>query len=201
MKKLFLAICMLSLVACNNKQKQEEEVIIENEVTTETDAKANSTKELDVTLDWIAYKFEEKEAVRGSFTEFDLEFNEEGQTPEEKLSHLTFVVDKESANTNDADRDKTIVENFFLNLKGDIHGNLGELKDGKVPVTISMNERSVTKTFEYKITDDVVHFNGKIDILEDFMAETAFNALHKACAVLHLDKTWTDVAIEVSVKM
>jgi len=201
MKKLFLAICMLSLVACNNQQKQEKEVTIEKEIINETDAKAESNKELAVTLDWIAYKFEEKEAVRGSFTDFDLEYNKDGQTPEEKLSNLTFKVDKESANTNDADRDKTIVDNFFLNLKGDIHGNLGELKDGKVPVTISMNERSVTKTFEYDIKDDTVYFKGEIDILEDFMAETAFNALHKACALLHLDKTWTDVAIEVSVKM
>ena len=201
MKKILLAICMLSLVACNNKQKQEEEVTIEKEVTTESDAKASSINELDVTLDWVAYKFEEKEAVRGSFTDFDLDYNKDGQTPEEKLSNLTFKVNKESAKTGDADRDKTIVENFFLNLKGDIHGSLGELKDGKVPVTISMNDQSATKTFEYKITDNTVHFKGEIDVLKDFMAETAFNALHKACAVLHLDKTWTDVAIEVSVKM
>src|SRR5690625_1436539 len=109
MKKLFLAICMLSLVACNNQQKQEKEVTIEKEIINETDAKAESNKELAVTLDWIAYKFEEKEAVRGSFTDFDLEYNKDGQTPEEKLSNLTFKVDKESANTNDADRDKTIV--------------------------------------------------------------------------------------------
>lgn len=201
MKKILLAICMLSLVACNNKQKQEEEVTIEKEVTTESDAKASSINELDVTLDWVAYKFEEKEAVRGSFTDFDLDYNKDGQTPEEKLSNLTFKVNKESAKTGDADRDKTIVENFFLNLKGDIHGSFGELKDGKVPVTISMNDQSATKTFEYKITDNTVHFKGEIDVLKDFMAETAFNALHKACAVLHLDKTWTDVAIEVSVKM
>jgi len=201
MKKILLAICMLSLVACNNKQKQEEEVTIEKEVTTESDAKASRINVLDVTLDWVVYKYEEKEAVRGSFTDFDLDYNKDGQTPEEKLSNLTFKVNKESAKTGDADRDKTIVENFFLNLKGDIHGSLGELKDGKVPVTISMNDQSATKTFEYKITDNTVHFKGEIDVLKDFMAETAFNALHKACAVLHLDKTWTDVAIEVSVKM
>lgn len=199
MKKLFLAICILSLVACNNQQKQEKAV--EEEIIVVESSTEDSKIELDVTLDWIAYKFEEKEAVRGSFTDFDIDYNEDGQTPEEKLSNLRFKVDKESANTNDEDRDKTIIDNFFLNLKGDIHGSLGELKDGKVPVTISMNEKSVTKAFEYTIKDDTIYLKGEIDILKDFMAETAFNALHKACALLHLDKTWTDVAIEVSVKM
>lgn len=201
MKKLFLAVCMLSLVACNNQQKQETETLTETESITEIEVKEEPKKELDVTLNWVAYKFEEKEAVKGAFTKFDLTYNEEGETPEDKLSNLSFTVDKESANTNDADRDKTIVDNFFLNLKGDIHGSLGKMEDGKVPVTITLNEKSVTKDFTYNIQGNEVYFEGEIDILKDFMAETAFNALHKACAVLHLDKTWTDVAIKVSVKM
>lgn len=195
MKKLFLAICMLSLVACNNQQKQETETI------TEIEAKEESIKDLDVTLEWVAYKFEEKEAVKGIFTEFDLEYNEEGTTPEEKLSNLKFTVDKESANTNDSDRDKTIVDNFFLNLKGGIYGSLGKMEDGKVPVTITLNEKSVTKDFTYEIQGNEVYFKGEVDILEDFMADTAFKALHDVCALLHLDKTWTDVAINVSVKL
>ncbi|HLW14017.1 MAG TPA: hypothetical protein VKX30_00800 [Flavobacteriaceae bacterium] len=199
MKKLFLAVCMLSLVACNNQQKQETETT--TETITEIEVKEENKKELDVTLEWVAYKFEEKEAVKGIFTEFDLEYNKEGVTPEEKLSNLKFTVDKESANTDDPERDKTIVDNFFLNLKGGIHGSLGKMEDGTVPVTITLNEKSVTKDFTYEVQNNEVHFKGEIDILEDFMADTAFKALHDACAVLHLDKTWTDVAINVSVKM
>lgn len=200
MKKIFLAICMLSLVACNNQKKQDTDPITQIE-TNEVEVKEEIQKELEVTLEWVAYKFEEKEAVKGSFTEFDLEYNKEGEIPEEKLSNLKFTVDKESANTNDSDRDKTIVDNFFLNLKGGIHGSLGKMEAGVVPVTITLNEKSVTKDFTYEIQDNEVHFNGEIDILEDFMADTAFKALHDACAVLHLDKTWTDVAINVSIKM
>src|SRR5699024_5874579 len=131
----------------------------------------------------------------------DLEYEENGQTTEEKLCNLTSLAHMERATTNGADRDPSIVVSIVLSLKAAMPGQSGELTEAAWPVTISMNARSVSITFEYDIKDDTVYFKGEIDILEDFMAETAFNALHKACAVLHLDKTWTDVAIEVSVKM
>lgn len=202
MKKLFLAVCMLSLVACNNQQKENEIPATKIETLEEAHSKADKNKsDLDVTLEWVAYKFDDKTGVKGAFTEFDIDYNKEGKTPEEKLSNLTFKIDKESASTDDAARDKTITDNFFLNLKGDIHGSLGELKDGKVATTISMNDKSVTKTFAYEIKDNKVHFKGEVDILEDFMADTAFKALHDACAVLHDGKTWTDVAVEVTVAL
>lgn len=200
MKKLFLAVCMLSLVACNNQQKKEEIPATKIETVEEVQSKEDTNKNgVDITLEWTAYKFDDKTGVKGAFTDFEVDYNKDGETPEEKLSNLTFKINKESASTDDAGRDKTITDNFFLNLKGDIHGSLGELKDGKVATTISMNDNSVTKTFAYEIKDNKIYFTGTIDILADFMADTAFKALHDACAVLHDNKTWTDVAIEVTV--
>lgn len=200
MKKLFLAVCMLSLVACNNQQKENEIPTTKIETVEEAQSKEVRNKsELDVTLEWVAYKFDDKTGVKGAFTDFEVDYNKDGKTPEEKLSNLTFKINKESASTDDVARDKTITDNFFMNLKGGIHGSLGELKDGKVATTISMNDNSVTKTFAYEIKDNKVHFKGEVDILADFMADTAFKALHDACAILHDNKTWTDVAIEVTV--
>lgn len=199
MKKIFLAVCILSLVACNNQQKEESSTSIEK-VEEKVESKEEK-QDLKVTLEWTAYKFDDKTAVKGSFTDFDVAYNKEGETPEEKFSNLKFSINKESSSTDDAARDKTITENFFLNLKGDIHGSLGELKDGEVETTITLNGKTVTKTFAYEIKDNLLHFKGEIDIIKDFMADTAFGALHEACAVLHANKTWTDVAIDVSIAL
>lgn len=199
MKKIFLAVCVLSLIACNNQQKQEEEVSTSIEEKA-VDTVVEDNSELDLTFNWIAYKFDNKTAVKGSFTKVDVDYNEEGNTPEEKFSGLTFTIDKKSSSTDDAARDVTITNNFFAFLKGDIHGSLGELKDGEVEATITMNEKTVTKTLTYTIEDNVAYFKGEIDILKDFMAETAFSTLHDACSILHEGKTWTDVAVEVTVK-
>lgn len=200
MKKIFLAICMLSLVACNNQQKQTEETATAiEEKATETLIENN--EESPITLNWIAYKFDNKTPVKGAFTKFDIKYNEAGQTPEEKFDGLTFTIDKTSSSTDDAARDVTIRNNFFAFLKGDIKGSLGELKDGKVEATITMNEQTSIKTLTYTLEEGEILFKGELDIIKDFMADTAFSTLHDACSILHEGKTWTDVALEVRVKL
>lgn len=203
MKKLLLAFSMLSLIACNNKQKEETTIETEvvPEVVGETIKEEETIAQSEVTVNWYAYKLEEKVPVKGTFTDIKVDYNKEGKNLEEKLSQSTFKINKESSNTDDPERDKTITDNFFNNLLGDIHGKVGELNDGTAEVAITMNDKTVNKTFTYIIEGDTIHFKGELDILKDFMADTAFNALHEACSLLHNGKTWTEVAVEVSVSL
>lgn len=197
MRKLLLAFCMISLIACNNKQKENDNNLTKEVVSKEVIEKGEST----ITLEWTAFKLDDKTPVKGTFTDFEVDFNKNAKTKEERLSNSKFKIDKEGVNTEDPARDNTITEYFFKNLKGDIHGNIGELKNGQVDILISMNNKSVTKTFEYAVNEDMIELRGSIDILDDFMADTAFKALHDACSILHEGKTWTDVLIRVVVSL
>lgn len=202
MKKLLVAFCIFSLISCNNNQKQNESTITDFVEEKKTKIiPEDSTNKLESKLEWIAYKFEDKTPVKGQLTEMQIDYNKKGNTIEEKLSKATFKVNKESVFTDDEARDYTLKEYFFKKLIGDIHGEVGEMKEGNVEIILNMNDKSTSKLFTYTLEGNQVNFKGEIDIIKDFVAQTAFDSLHEACSVHHEGKTWTDVAIEVSITL
>lgn len=179
MKKVLLAMFVTSvMVSCNSSTNTEE-----TEETTEATAyNFNLAKS---TLTWTAFKTPDKVGVPGSFDEISLSGNE-------------FTINAKSVNTNNEPRDAKLVEFFFNNLSDSlITGSYGVAADGLIPVTLKMN--GVEKTFDFAIAenDTATIVTGSIDILTDFSGNAALEAIGEACKELHMNKTWSDVSLQV----
>ncbi|WHT38954.1 YceI family protein [Myroides sp. mNGS23_01] len=199
MKKSILALALVSMVAisCGDKKSTDTTAPEAVEQTTE----APKQKELTYSIEWTAFKTPAKVGVKGTFDEVKLsEVNQEAATFAEGLKGAQFSIVTSSASTGDPARDETLRLNFFSKLVGNINGFFGEFKDGKVLVNLTLNGITKEKEFTYEATETGVKLNGSIDIIADFTAQDAFNALHEACNALHEGKTWSDVEIAVEIK-
>lgn len=199
MKKLILILSVIAFASCNNNKSntttpQETGVAPEIEVeNTLLKYQPTATK-----LTWTAYKTPDKVGVEGTFNEIVVTNTKESEIPEEVLEGAEFKINTSSANTGDESRDAKVVGLFFNNLVGkEITGSIGKFNDSKVPVTIKMNDKEVTKDFNYTLENTKLVLTGKIDMISDFDSQKGFDLLHDACKQLHLNKTWTDVSIEV----
>lgn len=164
--------------------------------------KDSTTKALQHSFQFTAFKTPEKVGVNGTFEDISLDNVSNSDKLEEALTGATFTVNTESLNTNDATnvRDPKLKEFFFHNLAGgNITGKFNSFSNGKANVTITLN--GVTKTFDFPSTQDEnsINFSGTIDVVKDFNATKALDAVAEACKVLHQDKTWPDVNIKVTI--
>ena len=201
MKKSILAIALVSLVAISCGDKKSTDTPAAPEQTVEQTTEAPKQKELTYAVEWTAFKTPAKVGVKGTFDQVKLaEVNQEAATLEEGLKGAQFAIVTSSASTGDPARDETLRLNFFSKLVGNINGFFGEFKDGKVLVNLTLNGVTKEKEFTYVATEEGVKLNGSIDILADFTAKDAFNALHEACNALHEGKTWSEVEIAVEIK-
>ena len=197
MKKSFLALAMVGMLAFSCGQKKEE---VKN---TETVEQTQEKKEVELkkSIEWTAFKTPEKVGVKGTFDDIQLnDYKADATTLEEGLTGANFVIVTSSVSTNDAGRDEKLKMEFFAKMVGNISGYFGQFKDGKVLVNLTMNGLSKEKEFTYVATADSVTITGSIDILSDFTAQDAFDSLHNACKDLHEGKTWSDVDIVVEIK-
>ncbi|AWW00091.1 YceI family protein [Arcticibacterium luteifluviistationis] len=181
MKKVLLAMLVTSvMVSCNSSANTEE-----TEETEMNEATAYNFDLAKTTLTWTAFKTPDKVGVPGSFDEISLQGN-------------AFTINAKSVNTNNEPRDAKLVTFFFDNLSDSlITGSYGAAADGRIPVTLKMN--GVEKTFDFAIAenDTATIVTGSIDILSDFSGNAALEAVSEACKELHLNKTWSDVSLQV----
>ena len=149
-------------------------------------------------LKWSAYKTPEKVAVHGSFDSIVVKNTKESAISEEVLEGATFDIATSSMTTGDESRDAKIISLFFNNLDGkNIIGSFGKFENGVVPITMTMNHVEVIKNFQYTFENKKIIITGVIDVIDDFKANKGFEFLSEACAALHLNKSWTDVSIEI----
>lgn len=157
-----------------------------------------------VGLTFEAFKTPAKKGVKGQFENMTVTApNVSASTAQEKLTDASFSIATNSVKTGDDSRDNTLRNEFFAKLAGEtISGKVVEVSEGSAKIALTLNGKEVTKDFEYFGSDanpNSVLLKGKIDMLADFAAETAFNSIAKACEALHEGKTWTDVNLEVQI--
>ncbi len=200
MKKIVLLLLITSLsFSCSNKKEKTEVITETKEVVSKGKFKYTPAQ---TKLTWTAYKTPKKVGVSGTFDNIKVQGNKNSDNIEDVLTGATFVINGLSVNSNNDIRDPKLVKFFFKNLaRPTFKGEFGEFKNGNVDVTLTFNDVENVSAFKYTIQDNELKINGSIDILEDFKAKNAFNAIHEACNQLHEGKTWTDVSIEVVTKM
>lgn len=199
MKKIILSLGFIAFLAsCGSDNSMEKEVqeIREEVITEEADLDALPK----VHLQWTAFKTEERVGVKGNFQKMQIvNYSKDANTIEGKINYGKVIIDESTVDTGDPARDNTLYQFFFKHLGGPIEAEFGELADGIAPVSITMNNKTAEKNFDYELNGNTIKIKGTIDILKDFQASEAFDSLHKQCYDLHEGVTGTDVAIEVEV--
>ncbi len=157
------------------------------------------------TLTFTAYKLpgEKKAGVKGTFKTINVTGAKESEKAEEVLSDASFSIPVASLSTNDVERDGKLKEFFFGKLinTSEITGNFGKFEGGKVPVTLKLNDKTVSREFEYQVSGRKLILAGEIDIVKDFSASEALNAINEACKELHEGKTWSDVKLDAEIEL
>lgn len=196
MKKIALLLFVAGLTfSCTEKKEEKSTEEVVTEKTTETTYNYQSDQ---TSLTWTAYKMPEKVGVAGTFDSIKVTGNKASNVAEEVLAGAAFEIDGLSVNSKNEVRDPKLVEFFFKNLVSpSFNGKFGTFNNGTVDVTLNFNDVEKVIPFTYTLVENKLTIKGTIDMIEDFNATKAFDAIHEACKELHNDKTWPDVAIEV----
>lgn len=158
----------------------------------------------DTKLEWTGYKFSEKTGVKGSFDIINWQYDKRAATIEDAFKSITFNVDTASISSGDITRDKKLALYIFGPIinPGTISGSTKSYGKSGASASISMNGTTKDVSFTVKQTGKSVELTGKIDML-DFGMKNSFEAIAKACSVLHtgkdgVSKTWSEVGLKVT---
>jgi polyisoprenoid-binding protein YceI len=167
------------------------------------------TQSDDMNVTWKAYKTLAKLGVAGAFTDVNYKPNaKEGKNFKELLIGSTVSIDLTKIDTKNEARDKTLVTNFFSQLKGKIiEGKIVTIEAGKrekgkpyfgvINVNVTMNGKTLLIPMKYHFEKEHFQAVGTIDLF-DFGANSALSSINKSCFELHKGKTWNDVTISFS---
>ena len=165
-----------------------------------------SVEEKTVTINWIGYKTTSKIPVKGEFKTLEVTNSKEAPTAIEALNGTKFSIPISSIYSGDNERDGKLKQLFFgvMDATLSLTGTVNLKDDGTGVVDLSMNGVSKEIPIAYTVNEQMVEFNGTLDIIDDFNAQTAFESISKACSDLHtgpdgVSKTWSEVAIAASV--
>jgi len=161
----------------------------------------------DINVTWKAYKTLAKLGVGGQFTSVKYTPNKKsGSNFKELFVGSKVSIDISKIDTKNKGRDKTLVDMFFNQLKGNkIEGIIKDIKadtskDGKkaytgtLDVSLTMNEKTLLIPMKYQYKKGDFQAIGTIDLF-DFNGNSALASINKSCFKLHGGKTWSDVNI------
>ena len=192
-KTLAIAVTLISATICPNQAMAE---------------CTYSLAESGVRAGWTAFKFTNKAAVQGNFSDAQLSGPREAGTLTGLAEGLSMLIAGKSVKTGNPGRDATVAGFFFGFMKdgGQIRGRAtrveGDDTKGTVHIDITMNGETRDIPFAYTIDKEgLVNATASIDIL-NFRMQPAFDQIHKACEEQHtgddgISKTWTQVDLSL----
>ncbi len=140
-------------------------------------------------LTWTAFKTPLKLGVKGTFDKISF------TKGKDCLKGANVTIDKQSVDTKNPGRDKTLDQFFFSKLKGNIEAKLLNVNEKTLDVAITLNGITKIVPFFYTNKDGVITAKGVIDIF-DFQGDKALRSIAKACFDKHQGKTWNDVSLQ-----
>jgi len=192
---LFSLVIVLSLTAVSCKKEPKK-----------AEGPQFSVEPKTVTINWTGYKTTSKIPVKGEFKTVEISNIKEASTALEALNGTKFSIPVSSIFSGDDERDGKLKKLFFgvMDATISLTGTVNLKDDGAGTVNLSMNGVSKEIPVSYTIKDQLVEFNGTLDILDDFKAQAALESINTACLELHkgpdgVSKTWSEVAIGAAV--
>ena len=155
-------------------------------------------------MTWTAFKFNDKTAVGGTFTEINVEGTTEGNDPMAILKSLSFDIPVSTIESQNEDRNGKIIKHFFGTIGTEnITGKVIDLSEnGEATLEVSMNNIAKEVKGQYTFVDDKFEFSATIDVA-DWKAIPGITALNKICKDLHtgtdgVSKLWSEVDLKFS---
>ncbi len=142
-------------------------------------------------LTWTAYKTPLKLGVKGTFDKITF------TKGKNCLEGASVLIDKQSVDTKNPGRDKTLDSFFFAKLKGNIKARIEKVKEKTLDVAITLNGVTKKVPFLYTKKDGLIEAKGVIDLLD--FAPKALRSIAKACFTKHQGKTWNDVTLTFTI--
>lgn len=198
MKKIILAILVLSIsisaISCKKNAPKENK--------TEQGFTVDSNKS---EINWTAFKTTDKVPVKGKFTQLNITKSSTGKTYADALNGTEFSIPVSSIFSNNADRDNKLKTLFFGVMKNAeiLSGTIHIVDATSGYVDFSMNSVIEKLVFSYTTTENSIEIKSIMDT-NSWQAQTAIESINNACLDLHkgadgVSKTWSDVAIDLSV--
>ncbi len=143
-------------------------------------------------MQWTAFKTPLKLGVKGTFDKIAF------VKGKNCLEGAEVIINKDSVNTKNPGRDKTLDTFFFGKLKGDIKAKVVKVNDKTLDIAITLNGVTKTIPFTYSEKNGIVTAKGVIDLF-DFSGSKALRSINKACYDKHQGKTWNDVELTFTI--
>ncbi len=158
-------------------------------------------------INFTAFKFTDKTAVKGSFTAFEIEGLKKSDDPKKLIESLSFSIPVTNASTDNEERDGKIQTSFFQTFKTEkITGKVKSLgENGDASVLIKMNAIEKEVMGKYTLNEGMFNFKATID-LNDWNGQEAIKALNNKCKDLHTgpdgkSMLWSEVEIEFATQL
>lgn len=214
MKKLFIPIAVftaLLISSCGSSDNGSDTSSNEGNTEAKEEICFYHYSEGSAAVRWTAFKTNDKVGVGGQFDVVNVTAGEKSTKITEVLETIKFNISTSSTNTANADRDKKIVEHFFNTMEstdiilGQVKSATGDNNSGTCVFYLTLNNVEKEVTLDYTVKDDVITLTGEID-MTDFGAESAVEAINKACEALHtgadgVSKTWPNVELAIEAKL
>ena len=213
MRGFLVAVSLMSFVACGSDSAPDAKEAAAPAVAEKAPPVQNCTYTLtEAKPGWTAYKTTDKAPVSGTFTAATLSPTKASPSIAAALDGVTMTIDPASVSSGDEGRDKTLQEHYFGQFAPKAEFTVGVVSvtgsdsAGTVDLNIGMNGVNKTISFPYEVSGDG-DLSAKASMeMMDFGLQAAFDAIHKACELLHMgsdgvSKTWTDVELSVAAKI
>lgn len=186
----------LTMASCSGGEKTEETTTQEQEVPCFYSYNAGST-----VLEWSAYKFTEKKAVKGTFTDIEVSGLTESDDAVALLMGLKLTMKTASVESQDPGRNQKISDKFFGTIGvQEITATIKSLGDnGKATIEVTMGEMTGQVEGDYTWEDNVFTFDASMDVAK-WNAQSGIDALNAECKDLHtgpdgVSKLWSEVGL------
>lgn len=155
----------------------------------------------DISVEWFAYKTPAKVPVKASLPSVTLTSEAKSTTMKKLIKQAKITIDASKVSSGNKARDKKIAKFFFGNMKNgqEIKASVVSMNAKKVGIKLMMNNKSLVVPMAYTMDGMMMKAKGHLDVL-DLALSKSLSAINKACRALHEGKTWSDVALELSVK-
>lgn len=201
MKKIYFSLIIvagiLSFTSCSNSNEAEDST------SANESACFYSYNEASTTLEWTAYKTNDKVPVAGTFNEISVEA-EKAENQLDVIRSISFKIKTSSVETNNEERNGKIAEHFFNVINTpEIIGKVVSVNDkGETTVMLTMNGISIDVKGTSKLEGETFSFESTIDMLS-WNGMAGINKLNEVCKDLHTgpdgkSKLWSEIALKFS---
>ena len=217
MKKIMSILAISVIIFACSKKEPKEETFSENRATSTEEPVDSIPKnctytynDSTTTFGWKAYKTNEKIGVGGTFDDIQVTASTRSSMLE-TLNSISFIIQTQSVNSNNEERDIKLF-NFFFNkmigtdkISGRVKSIAGSDASGNATFEIIMNEMTQDVTLAYTTVDEILNFSGDLN-MDNFNGQEAVKILNKECEALHtggdgLSVLWPTISLTISTQL